>query len=182
MGVALDGFVESEDAVGGLLIVRDGGDGEANGVKIGERVTLSAYLELDVGRHERGIGQVDSGLDRLIDAIIACVANHADDLAPIRTLRGDGVRREAGDETRHANLTAERIGLGRVAFDECLIDDGDEVAASVFRSIPDAAVKQGNAESGEIFGTDELDVSLRLLPVQVVRDVEGLLAASCRAA
>jgi hypothetical protein len=76
--------------------------------------------------------------------------NHLDDVA-LRALRRDDVSRKAGDETRDSSLTAERIGLGGVAFDEDLIDDGDEVVACVFRGSADAATKEWNAER-EVFG------------------------------
>ena len=46
-----------------------------------------------------------------------------------------------------------------------LVDYREACAAHGFRMIPDSALCQGNAEDGEVFGTDEVEARLRLFPV-----------------
>src|SRR6185437_13958040 len=65
--VALDGFVEGEDAVGDLLIGRGRGDGGANGMEISERFVLRSNEKLGEGRDQGGVGEVDGGNGGAVD-------------------------------------------------------------------------------------------------------------------
>src|SRR5580658_8825991 len=92
--VALDGFVEGEGAVeaagGDLLVGGDGCDSGADGVEVGERIALRADEELHVGPHQGGVRKVDGGDDGAIDAVVARIADDADDLTPGGALRRTG--------------------------------------------------------------------------------------------
>src|SRR5882757_2696903 len=92
--VALDGFVEGEGAVevavGYLLVGSDGGNSGAQGVEVGERIALGADEELHVGRYQDSVRKVDGGHDRTIDAVVARIADNADDLTPGGALCRDG--------------------------------------------------------------------------------------------
>ena len=74
-------------AVGDLLVGSDGCDSGLDGVQVGERIALGADEELHVGHHHGGIREVDGGDDRAIDAIVARIADNADDLTPGGALR-----------------------------------------------------------------------------------------------
>jgi hypothetical protein len=88
--VALDGFVEGECAVGDLLVGSDGCDSSADGVQVGERIALGADEELHVGQHHGGVRKVDGADDGAVEAIVARVADDADDLTPSGALRRGG--------------------------------------------------------------------------------------------
>ena len=77
-------------AVGDLLVGSDGCDSGAHGVQVGERIALGADEELHVGRYHDGVRKVDGGEDRTIDAVVARIADNADDLTPGGALWGDG--------------------------------------------------------------------------------------------
>src|ERR1700677_4350740 len=70
------------------------------------------------------------------------------------------------------------MGRGEIARRERAIDDRDEVSAGVFIRIPEAALKQRDAERSEISLVDQHHTRLRLLPVASSIDVEGILNAS----
>jgi len=88
--VALDGFVQGEGAVGDLLVGSDGCDRGADGLQVGERIALGADEELNVLPHQGGVGKVDGGDDGETDAVVARIADDADDLAPGGALRRTG--------------------------------------------------------------------------------------------
>ena len=88
--VALDGFVQGEGPVGDLLVGSDGRDCGADGVQVGERITLSADEELHVLPHHGGVRKVDGGDDGAIDSVVARIADDADDLTPGGALRRTG--------------------------------------------------------------------------------------------
>ena len=74
-------------AVGDLLVGSDGCDSGADGVQVGERIALGADEELHVGQHHGGVRKVDGGDDGTIDAVVARIADNADDLTPGGALR-----------------------------------------------------------------------------------------------
>ena len=104
--VALDGFVEGEGAVegavGDLLVGSDGCDSGAHGVQVGERIALGADEELHVGRYHGGVRKVDGGDDGAIDAVVARIADNADDLTPGGALRRDDLEAILRCETGNA--------------------------------------------------------------------------------
>ena len=75
-------------AVRDLLVGSDGCDRGADGVQVGERIALGADEELHVGQHHGGVRNVDGGDDGAIEAIVARIADDADDLTPGGALRG----------------------------------------------------------------------------------------------
>ena len=89
--VALDGFVEGEGAVeatgGDLLVGSDGCDSRAYGLQVGKRIALGADEKLRVGLDHGGVRDVDGGDDRAIEAVVARIADHADDVTPGGALR-----------------------------------------------------------------------------------------------
>jgi hypothetical protein len=93
--VALDGLAEREgaveggDTVGNLLVGRDRCNRGADGVQAGARISLGADEELHPGSRRSGVRNVDGGDHGLIDAVVARVADDADDLTPGRALRRD---------------------------------------------------------------------------------------------
>src|SRR5271154_3652109 len=70
------------------------------------------------------------------------------------------------------------MGRGEIACRESAIDDRDEVSAGVFIRIPEAPLKQRDAERSEISLVDQHHTGLRLLPIAGSVDVEGDLNAS----
>src|SRR6202167_6098034 len=88
--VALDGFVQGEGTVGDLLVGGDGCDRGADGVQVGERIALGADEELHVFPHQGGVRKVDGGDDGETDAVVARIADDADDLTPGGALRRTG--------------------------------------------------------------------------------------------
>jgi hypothetical protein len=78
----LDGFVQGEGAVGDLLVGSDGSDRGADGVQVGERIALGADEELHVLPYQGGVRKVDGGDDGETDAVVARIADDADDLTP----------------------------------------------------------------------------------------------------
>ena len=56
----------------------------ADGVQAGERIALGADEELRVSLNQGGVRHVDGGGDGLIDAVVARIADDADDLTPGR--------------------------------------------------------------------------------------------------
>src|SRR5450432_3677414 len=89
--VARDGFIECksavETAVGERLAGSDGRDSGTDGLQISERIALGADKELRVGPHQSSVWKVDGGGDGVIEAVIARIADHADDLTPGGALR-----------------------------------------------------------------------------------------------
>ena len=59
---------------------------------------------------------------------------------------------------------------------KALIDHRDEVSAGVFIRIPEAALKQRDAERSEISLVDQHHTGLRLLAIASSVDVEGALS------
>src|ERR1700728_3649326 len=175
--VALDGFVESEGAVEGaardLLVGSDGCDGGADGVQAGERIALGADEELNVVRHHGGVRNVDGGDDGAIDSVVARIADDADDLTPGGALRRGGRVATLTCESGNAQLPAEGIGRGEIARRESAIDDRDEISTAVLIRIPDATLKQRDAERGEISLADQHHAGLRLLAIAGSVDGEG---------
>ena len=94
--VALDGLgeregaVEVRDAARDLLVRRDRCNRGADGVQAGERIALRADEELRPGPHQGGVRKVDGGDDGAIDAVVARIADDADDLTPGGALRRTG--------------------------------------------------------------------------------------------
>jgi hypothetical protein len=151
LGVALDGFVEDEGAVeaagGDLLVGSDGCDGAANGMQVGEWIALGADEELQVGQHHGGVRKVDGGHDGAIYAVVASIADNSDDLMPGGALSGGDLKAILTCETGNAQLSAQRIGRGKIARRESAIDDGGEVSAGVFICIPDATAEAAGYEA-----------------------------------
>ena len=108
--VMLDGFVEGEGAVkravGDLLVGSDGCDSGLNGAQVGARIALGADEELHVRHHHGGKRKVDGGDDRAIDAIVARIADNADDLTPGNALRRGDLIAIPGREIGNAYLPA----------------------------------------------------------------------------
>src|SRR5450432_2379617 len=101
--VALEGLLEGKGAVGALLVGSDGCDSDTDGLQVGERIALGSDEERRVGLHDGGVRNVDGGDDRVIEAIVARIADHADDLTPGGALRrGDAVAIILGCETGEA--------------------------------------------------------------------------------
>src|SRR5215469_5466814 len=86
--VALDGLAEREcGSIGNLLVGGDGCYCGADGAQRGERIALSADKELHEGGHHGGVRKVDGGDDGAINAVVARIADDADDLTPSGALR-----------------------------------------------------------------------------------------------
>ena len=73
-----------------LLVGRDGCNRGADGVQVGERIALGADEEVHVLPHQGGVRKVDGGDDGAIDAVVARIADDADDLTPGGALRRTG--------------------------------------------------------------------------------------------
>ena len=82
-----EGAIEAGAAVGDLLVGSNGCNRGADGVQVCERIALGADEELHVFPHQGGVRKVDGGDDRAIDAVIARIADDADDLTPCGALR-----------------------------------------------------------------------------------------------
>src|SRR5579863_5173842 len=155
-------------------------DSGADGLDVTGRIALGANQELRVGEHHGGVWNVNGGGDRAINAVVARIADDADDLT-----RGGALRR--GDlivilrrETGNAYLSAQGIGRGEIARRESAIDYRDEVSARVFILIPDAPVKQRNAERIEISLADQHHTGLQLFAIASSVKDEGVFCASVR--
>ena len=74
--------------VGYLLVGSDGCDSDADRLKVRERIALGADEELRVGQQQAGIWKVDRGNHGMIEAVVARIADYADDLTPGGALRG----------------------------------------------------------------------------------------------
>ena len=114
--IALDGFAEGEGAVegggavGDLLVGSDGCNSGADGVQARERIALSADEELRVSRNQSGVRNVDGGDDGLIDAVVARIADDADDLTPGRALDRDRLVAHMTRQSRNAQLPPQSMG------------------------------------------------------------------------
>ena len=74
-----------------------------------------------------------AGSDGMIDAIVACVADDAENLTPCLGLARHGVERTYDVQFREAELTIQRIDIRPVPPDEALIYERDEITARIFR-------------------------------------------------
>src|SRR5260370_38463316 len=70
------------------------------------------------------------------------------------------------------------MGRREIAGREGVIDYRDEVSADVFIPIPDAALKQRDAQRSEISLADQYHADLRLLAIASSVDLEGFLSIS----
>jgi hypothetical protein len=140
--ITLEGFAESGGAFGDLLIGSNRSDCGANGVQVGKRIALGADEELRVGRHQRGVWDIDRRLDGSAETVVAAIADDADDLAPAIDGRRSGEEGAgvAGD-VRVDLLTDAHAILPR----EALVHDGDRAALAIFGGAPDSAGEQRNA-------------------------------------
>src|SRR5258708_39525130 len=88
---ARDGFIQGkgavENAVGKRLAGGDGCDSGADGLQVSERIALGADEELRPGPHHGGVRNGDSGGHWGLEAVIARIPEHSDDLPPGRPLR-----------------------------------------------------------------------------------------------
>jgi hypothetical protein len=89
--IARDGFIQGksavETAVGERLAGSDGSDCGADGLQVSKRIALGADEILRIGPHHRSLWNVDGGSHGALKAVIARIANHADDLTPASALR-----------------------------------------------------------------------------------------------
>jgi hypothetical protein len=89
--IARDGFIQGncavETAVGERLAGSDRCDSSTDGLKVSERIALGADQLLRVGPHHGCVWNVDGGGHGALKAVIARIANHAEDLAPGSALR-----------------------------------------------------------------------------------------------
>src|SRR5271170_5375449 len=72
------------------------------------------------------------------------------------------------------------MGRGEIACRESAIDDRDEVSAGVFIRIPEAPLKERDAERSEISLVDQHHTGLRLLAIASSVDTDSTLIASIR--
>src|SRR5207253_2438552 len=72
-----------------------------------------------------------------------------------------------------ANLLADGIANGPILAGQFFVDDGDLSAAHGFGAIPQAALLEGDAENGEVFGGDEVEAGLGLFRARGAVDFEA---------